>query len=101
MNRAGRTNGWLNDAAQLTTIQSATSLDGMITAAVVDAGVGGVTYFAKAGTEFIRPTVEELTIFNNALKTTQEQMLAEREAKGMKARDLYARIRQLVGDAKA
>ena len=44
-----RQNGWLNDAAQFTTIQAAANLDGMITAAVVDAGVGGVTYAAKAG----------------------------------------------------
>ena len=45
-----RQNGWLNDAAQFATIQSAANLDGMIaTPGVVDAGVGGVTYAAKAG----------------------------------------------------
>ena len=49
INPNGRANGWLNDAAAFTTI-TATGNDGMIAAAIVDAGVGGVTYFAKAGT---------------------------------------------------
>ena len=65
------------------------------------AEAAGREYFAKGGTEFIRPTPEEFIAFNNPLKATQEQMLAEREAKGLKARELYARIRKLVGDAKA
>ncbi len=65
------------------------------------AEAAGREYFAKGGTEFIRPTPEEFIAFNNPLKATQEQMLAEREAKSLKARELYARIRKLVGDAKA
>ena len=40
-------------------------------------------------------------MFNEALKSTQENMLTALEAKGMKARAFHARIRQLVGDAKA
>ncbi|HEY5490732.1 MAG TPA: hypothetical protein VIK25_06010 [Gemmatimonadaceae bacterium] len=52
INPNGRANSWLNDAAQFTTIQAATNLDGMITAAVADVSVGGVTYAAKAGKTF-------------------------------------------------
>jgi TRAP-type C4-dicarboxylate transport system substrate-binding protein len=61
----------------------------------------GRAYFVKAGTEIIRPTVAELTVFNDALKSTQDGMLAALEAKGMKARAFHARIRQLVGDTRA
>jgi TRAP-type transport system periplasmic protein len=61
----------------------------------------GRDYFAKAGTEMIRPTVAELTVFNDALKSTQESMLDALEAKGMKARAFHGRVRQLVGDTKA
>jgi TRAP-type C4-dicarboxylate transport system substrate-binding protein len=70
--------------------------------ALYDAAEGeGRAYFVKAGTEIIRPTLPELTVFNDALKSTQEGMLAALEAKGMKARAFHGRIRQLVGDTKA
>jgi hypothetical protein len=48
-NPNGRANGWLNDAAAFTVITAAGN-DGMINAAITDAGIGGVTYAAKAST---------------------------------------------------
>ena len=61
----------------------------------------GREYLVKSGAEIIRPTPQEFIVFNEALKSTQENMLTALEAKGMKARAFHARIRQLVGDAKA
>ncbi|HEY3285740.1 MAG TPA: Ig-like domain-containing protein [Gemmatimonadaceae bacterium] len=49
INPNGRLAGWVNDAVSFSTIQAAGNLEGMITAAIVDAGVGGVTYAARAG----------------------------------------------------
>jgi hypothetical protein len=49
VNPNGRLAGWVNDAVSFNTIQAAGNLDGMITAAIADLGVGGVTYVAKAG----------------------------------------------------
>jgi TRAP-type C4-dicarboxylate transport system substrate-binding protein len=66
-----------------------------------DAEAAGREYLIKSGAEIIKPTPQEFLAFRDALKTTQDEMLAEREAKGMKARAFYARIRQLVGDTKA
>lgn len=50
LNPNGRANLWLNDAASFTTVNSGATSNGMIAAAIVDAGIGGVTYAAKAGT---------------------------------------------------
>ena len=50
INPNGRQNGWLNDLASFNTINSGATSNGMIVAAVTDAGVGGVTYTARAGT---------------------------------------------------
>jgi TRAP-type C4-dicarboxylate transport system substrate-binding protein len=61
----------------------------------------GREYLVKAGAEIIKPTLEEFAAFRDALKSSQDDMLAALEAKGMKARAFYARIRQLVGDTKA
>jgi TRAP-type transport system periplasmic protein len=61
----------------------------------------GREYFVRSGVEIIRPSPQEFIAFNDALKSTQEEMLATLEAKGKKARAFYARIRQLVGDTKA
>lgn len=48
-NPNGRANNWMNDAVSFNTIVSATNPNGLITAAITDAGIGGVTYAAKAG----------------------------------------------------
>jgi hypothetical protein len=48
INPNGRLNGWLNDAASFVTLQAAATPDGMIAAAITDAGVGSVSYAAKA-----------------------------------------------------
>jgi hypothetical protein len=66
-----------------------------------EAETAGREYLVKSGAEIIKPSAQEFVAFRDALKTTQDDMLAEREAKGIKARAFYARIRQLVGDAKA
>ena len=50
INPNGRQSGWLNDLASFATINTGVTSNGMITAAVVDAGVGGVTYVGRAGT---------------------------------------------------
>jgi len=49
VNPNGRLGGWVNDAVIFNTIQAAANLNGMITAAIADAGVGGVTYAARVG----------------------------------------------------
>lgn len=61
----------------------------------------GRDYIIKSGAEIIRPTPAELAAFNDALKSTQEDMLAGLEAKGLKARAFHARVRKLVGEMKA
>jgi TRAP-type transport system periplasmic protein len=61
----------------------------------------GREYLVKSGAEIIRPTSAELAAFRDALKSTQEDMIAGLEAKGLKARDFHKRIRQLVEAAKA
>jgi len=50
INPNGRQSGWLNDTASFATINTGATSNGMITAAVVDNGVGGVTYVGRAGT---------------------------------------------------
>jgi Bacterial Ig-like domain (group 2) len=50
INPNGRQSGWLNDFASFATINTGATSNGMITAAVVDNGVGGVTYVGRAGT---------------------------------------------------
>jgi hypothetical protein len=55
-NPNGRQGGWVNDAVSFVTTQAA-SANGMISAAVPDAGVGGVTYAAKAAVSTSTTTV--------------------------------------------
>src|SRR5262249_50193608 len=61
----------------------------------------GREYLVKSGAEIIRPTLPEFAAFRDALKSTQDDMIAGLETKGLKARDFYKRIRQLVEAAKA
>ena len=48
-NPNGRANNWMNDAVSFNTVVSASNPNGLITAAITDAGIGGVTYAARAG----------------------------------------------------
>jgi hypothetical protein len=49
----GRTNSWINDTVFFNTVQSATNPNGMIAAAVTDAGVGGaITYTVRVGSTY-------------------------------------------------
>lgn len=50
LNPNGRQSNWLNDSASFATINTGATSNGMINAAVVDGGVGGVTYVGRAGT---------------------------------------------------
>jgi hypothetical protein len=47
-NPNSRAGGWVNDAASFTSVQGASNLNGMISAAVPDLGVNTVTYVARA-----------------------------------------------------
>jgi TRAP-type C4-dicarboxylate transport system substrate-binding protein len=59
----------------------------------------GRAYILQSGAQIVRPTVEELTVFQSALTETQEATIRELENKGAKARAFYQRVRELVASA--